>query len=217
MCVSVYHLVNMKENLIQSDDLVTALSYQRQSLLKHVASVLSTLEEPGEMTRPSQREAELSAITVSSLEALKVAEEELTERTAALADLRDELEERVMASHQLFELAPACLLVTDLYGNILEGNRAMRRLLRVDAKRMERQPLARFIPQDARRGFRDGLTRIAMLDGVSEWRLLLVRPTDAPVEVSAVVEVMTGSRTPSGTALYWSFTVIGERKAETIA
>lgn len=212
--LDVYHLLNMKEKLLQSDDLITALSYQRQSLLKHVASVLSTSEAPS-LRLASEREAQLSAITASSLEALKVAEEELMDRTAALADLRDDLEGRLHSATQLFELAPACLLVTDIYGTILEANRAMRGLLRVEHKGVERQPLARFIPHDARRGFRDGISRLAMMDGVSDWRMLLVRPTDAPVEVSAVVQVIPGAQTPSGTALYWSFTVVAGTKAQT--
>jgi PAS domain-containing protein len=208
---TVYQLVNMKQKLIPSDDLVTALSYQRQTLLKHVATVLSTVDAP---TTPliSEREAQLSAITASSLEELKVAEEELTERTAALADMRDQLERRLHATAQLFELAPPCLLVTDIYGTILQANRAMRRLLRLEAPTLERQPLARFIPHDGRRGFRDGLSRIAVMDGVADWRMVLTRPTDAPVEVSAVVQVLRGSETPSGTALYWAFTIVDERE-----
>lgn len=195
----------MKENFVPSDDLVSALACQRQSLLKHVASVLSTADTPLK-SHTSEREAQLSAITVSSLEELKVAEEELTERTAALADLRDELEQRVHFAYQLFELAPTCLLVTDIYGNILQANRAMRRLLRQDT--VDRQPLARFIPHEARKGFRDGLTRIAMMDGVTDWRMVLVRPTDAPVETTAVVEVVRGAHTPSGTSLFWAFTAV---------
>lgn len=202
----------MTEHLGTSDGLVAALSYQRQSLLKHVASVLSVTDAAAQ-TRASEREAQLSAITVSSLEELKVAEEELTERTAKLAELRDELEGRLSAAHALFELAPACLLVTDVYGTIREANRAMRRLLRVERSAVERQPLARFIPNDARRGFRDGLSRVATMDGVSDWRMMLVRPTDAPIEVSATVQLIPGAQTPSGTALYWSFTATGERGA----
>lgn len=205
----------MSEKLIQSDDLVTALSYQRQSLLKHVASVLSTVDG-GSGSHTSEREAQLSAITVSTLEELKVAEEELTERTAALVDLRDELEQQLAAAFKLFELAPACLLVTDIYGTVLEANRAMRRLLRVEPRGIERQPLARFIPHDARRGFRDGLSRLALMDGVSDWRMLLVRPTDSPIEVNVVVEVMRDSTTPSGTALYWAFTERDERRSESV-
>jgi PAS domain-containing protein len=214
--VSVYNPLNMKQKLMPSDDLVTALSYQRQTLLKHVATVLSAADAPS-TSHVSEREAQLSAITASSLEELKVAEEELTERTAALAGLRDELEARLHAAVQLFELAPPPLLVTDIYGTILQANRAMRRLLRIEAPALDRQPLARFIPHDGRRGFRDGLSRIAVMDGVADWRMVLVRPTDAPIEVSAVVQVLRGSETPSGTALYWSFTTLGERQVEAIA
>jgi PAS domain-containing protein len=206
---TVYRLVNMTQKLIPSDEVATALSYQRQTLLKHVATVLSTVD--ARVTEQvSEREAQLSAITASSLEELKVAEEELTERTLALADLRDQLEQRLNAATQLFELAPPCLLVTDVYGTILQANRAMRGLLRLEASALHRQPLARFIPLDARRGFRDGLSRIAGMDGVSDWRMLIVRQTDAPVEVSAVVQVVRGADTPSGTALYWAFTPLAD-------
>src|SRR5690242_14551336 len=91
---TVYRLVNMTQKLIPSDEVATALSYQRQTLLKHVATVLSTVD--ARVTEQvSEREAQLSAITASSLEELKVAEEELTERTLALADLRDQLEQRL--------------------------------------------------------------------------------------------------------------------------
>jgi PAS domain-containing protein len=203
----------MPEKLSPADDLVAALAYQRQSMLKHVATVLSTAD-PSHAPRSSEREVQLSAITVSSLEELKVAEEELTERTAALADLRDQLEQRVHFAHQLFDLAPPCLLVTDIYGNILEANRAMRRLLRQDE--LSRQPLARFVPHDLRKGFRDGIGRIAMMDGVADWRMTLVRPTDGPVEVTAVVEVVRGAHTPSGATLFWSFTTVGSHGAPPI-
>lgn len=207
-------LLNMSEKLAPADDLVAALAHQRQSMLKHVASVLSTADA-NHNARTSEREVQLSAITVSSLEELKVAEEELTERTAALADLRDQLEQRVLFAHQLFELAPPCLLVTDIYGTILEANRAMRRLLRQDE--LSRQPLARFVPHDLRKGFRDGIARIAMMDGVADWRMMLVRPTDGPVEVTAVVEVVRGAHTPSGASLFWSFATVTSHGASPVA
>ena len=198
----------MKQALIESDDLVAAFTHHRQKLLEHAASVM--FNGDGTTSDGSQREAQLSAITISSLEELKVAEEELTERISALADLRDELEQRVLGARQLFDFAPACLLVTDLYGTIREANQATLRLLRLDAKSLERQPLARFIPRDHRRGFRDGLTRIAATDGVNDWRLSLVRPTDEPLEVSATVQVVRGGATPSGTMLFWALRVAAD-------
>lgn len=210
---NVYWLLIMKNKSIAEDSLISALSYQRQSLLKHAASVLSLSDLPSR-AQPTEREAQLSAITLSSLEELKVAEEELTERTAALANLRDGWETRLQAAQQLFELAPPALLVTDIYGTVLEANRAMRQLLHLEPGSLDRQPLARFLPHEARRGFRDGLTRLAMLDGVTDWRMVLVRPTDVPVQVSAVVQVLRGPQTPSGTALYWSFAELPEQKSQ---
>src|SRR5205085_255683 len=84
----------MKDNLIGADDLITTFAQQRQVLLKHTADVLSPNDAAARQAATAQ-EVKLSAILVSSLEELKVAEEELLERTEALADLRDELEQRV--------------------------------------------------------------------------------------------------------------------------
>ena len=100
-------------------------------LLKHTGDLLCSPVAPVTQLE-DEREAKMSAILVSSLEELKVAEEELVERTAALADLRDELEQHVRGAQELFELAPACLLVTDIYGTILEANRATQQLLKRD-------------------------------------------------------------------------------------
>jgi PAS domain-containing protein len=198
----------MKENLIGADDLLSTFAQQRQVLLKHTADVLCSDAQPVRQETEVQH-AKLSAILVSSLEELKVAEEELVERTEALADLRDELEQRVRGARALFELAPTCLIVTDLYGTILEVNREASALFRRDGSQLERQPLARFIAVDERRGFRDGLTRIAATSGVSDWRFQLVRPTDAPLSVSAAVRVVKTPGAVTGSQLFWSIRVVG--------
>jgi PAS domain-containing protein len=130
------------------------------------------------------------------------------ERTEALADLRDELEQRVRGVRQLFDYAPAPLLVTDLYGNIVDANRASLALLRREMSSLERQPITRFIPLNERRAFRDGLARIADTEGVSDWRFLLVRPTDAPLHVSAAVRVAKAAGNVNNTRLFWSIRVI---------
>src|SRR5689334_13792434 len=81
----------VKDNLIGTDGLITSFAQHRQMLLKHTSELLcgddSIVRQPD-----SDREAKLSALLVSSLEELKVAEEELVERTEALADLRNELQ-----------------------------------------------------------------------------------------------------------------------------
>lgn len=202
----------MKENLIGADDLITTFAQQRQVLLKHTADVLcddaQRLDGQG-----NGREAQLSAILVSSLEELKVAEEELLERTEALADLRDELEQRVRGEHQLFDLAPVCLLVTDIYGGIIEANRACLTLLKRDQAALERQPIARFIPPDERRSFRDGLGRIVAAESVSDWRFRFIRPTDAPLTVSAAIRVIKTAGQANGQQLLWSIRVVDDSSA----
>ena len=197
---------SVKQNLIGADDLITTFAQQRQVLLKHTADLLC-VDSLG-VRQAAEREAKLSAILVSSLEELKVAEEELLERTEALADQRDEQEQRVRTMRQLFDLAPACLLVTDYYGNILDVNRACQLMLKRSPASLERQPLARFIPTDDRRSFRDGLTRLVETDGVSDWRLQLIPPTDAPLSVAAAVQVVRNGDSPSGILLFWSFRVL---------
>jgi len=193
----------VKDNLIGTDGLITAFAQQRQTLLRHTSDILCSETGPVRQV-DGQREAKLSAILVTSLEELKVAEEELVERTEALANLRDDLEQRVRGAHQLFDLAPACLLVTDIYGTILDANRACQQLLKRDLASLERRPMARFIPLDDRRSFRDALGRVVANEGVNEWRLSLVRPTAGPLTVCATVCVVKGTGSAGQQRLFWS-------------
>lgn len=198
----------MTDRLIGEDDLLATFSQQRQMLLRHSADLICP---DANRVRPAsgERESKLSAILVSSLEELKVAEEELVERTEALVSVRDQLEERLIASRQLFDLMPACLLVTDSYGSIIDANRAFLGLIKRDLSVLGRQPLARFIPSEERRAFRDGLARLVAGDGVSDWRLTLARPSDAQVTVSAAVHVVRRVGSIPQVQLFWAITVVG--------
>ena len=191
----------MRTDSIGADDLITTFAQHRQVLLKHAADVLCN---DATIPPPAEREVKLSAILVSSLEELKVAEEELVVRSAQLIDLRQELELRIQKARELFDLAPACLLVTDQYATILEANHSCRMLLKRDSSALERQSVARFIPLDDRRSFRERLVHITNVEGVTDWRLKLVRPTDAPVHVSATVRHTKTPNTTGGTRLFWS-------------
>jgi PAS domain-containing protein len=202
--------LQMKENLIDTDGFVSAFSQQRQVLLKHTADLLAA-DTNRVRQQTIEREAKLSAILVSSLEELKVAEEELSERVESMAEIRDQLEQRIQGAQQLFDLAPAPLLVTDIYGTITEANRASQLLLKRDFMMLERQPLARFIPVDERRAFRDGLARLIETNGVSDWRLLLIRPTAAPIVVSAAVQVAKSIGSDQQ-KLFWSLRVVNAEK-----
>jgi len=191
------------DNRIDPDGLLTTFAQQRQMLLKHTGDLLCR-ENESVRQGDGEREARLSAVLVSSLEELKVAEEELVERTEALAHLRDELEQRVFGAQQLFELAPACLLVTDIYGTIVDANRACRQLFKRDLAALERLPMTRFIAADGRRNFRDELARLVMTDGVNDWQLLLQRPTAGALRVSATVRVVKPMAPSSPQRLFWS-------------
>jgi len=193
--------------MIGGDDLITTFAEQRQLLLKHTADILRN-DTLLATSATEEREARLSAILVSSLEELKVAEEELVERTEALAKMRDELEERIHGTRQLFDLAPACLLVTDIYGTIVDANRACAQLLRRDCAELQRQPVARFIPPDERRGFRESLSRVVTAEAVNDWRFLLNRPTDSALHVSATVHMLKNPGTKVGARLFWSIRVV---------
>ena len=193
--------------MISGDDLLTTFAQQRQVLLKHTAAVLRN-NSPAATPESEEREARLSAILASSLEELKVAEEELVERTEALSKLRDELEQRFEATRQLFDLAPVCLLVTDIYGNILEANRACAKLMRRNLPELHRQPMTRFIPPDERRSFRDGLGRVVAAESVTDWCFLLMRPTDTALRVSAAVQVLRHAGSQIGARLLWSIRVV---------
>jgi PAS domain-containing protein len=195
----------MKRDLIGADDLLTTFAQQRQVLLKHTAEVLCGEPTVVRVESDVQR-AKLSAILVSSLEELKVAEEELVERTEQLADLRDQLERREHGARQLFDFAPVCLLVTDRYGKILEANHATATLFKRPLEFLEQQPLANFIAAEKRRSFRDGLTRVAETDGVDDWRLELVRPTDTLLNVTAAVRVVKPLGPGNNIRLFWSLT-----------
>jgi len=196
----------MKQELIGADDLLTVFAQHRQVLLRHTAEAL-TADTPVVRSDADLQRAKLSAIVVASLEELKVAEEGLIELTERLAALRDELEQRALGARQLFDLAPVCLFVTDLYGSIIDANQATVALFRRPATQLDRQPMARFIPADDRRAFRDGLTRIAQTEGVTDWRFQLIRPTDSPLSISAAVRVVKSPDSP-GTRLFWAIRVL---------
>src|SRR5438045_1554777 len=133
----------MKQNLESANELIATFAQQRQVLLRHTAEVLCP-EPSRSSSQPSSREAQLSAILVSSLEELKVAEEELTERIALLAELRDDLERRVRGTRQLFDLAPACLLVSVVQGQMLDANRSRPLMLERVPHMFDLQPLGPF-------------------------------------------------------------------------
>jgi PAS domain S-box-containing protein len=143
---------------------------------------------------------QLSALLSSSLEELRVAEEELVQQNDELVSGRAELERQLRHYRALFDLAPVALLYSDAQGVIREANRAAAALVDREARHLARKPLASLVPRTRRAAFREGLSRLRLTGGAAVWRFALTRGT-ASIEVSAAVQLV--SDTTLGTALLW--------------
>jgi len=150
-----------------------------------------------------QRESvpQLAGLLAASLEELRLAEEELRVQSEELASSHAEAERNLAHYRDLFELAPAALLVTDSYGSIREVNRAAVELTGRDAARLLRKPFMVLIPPERRLGFRDGFTRLALTSGADDWRFVIDK-MGVEVEVSAIVRPIDESVGWGG--YYWS-------------
>ena len=191
-----------------ADPVVAGLARTRQTLLKH-ATELVPIDDPAiDADRAPETISKLAALLVASLEELKVAEEELVERTTTLADLRHAREQQTREAMMLFDLAPAALIVTDCQGNIAEANHAALALFRQRLAEIERQPISRFIQQQDRRDFRQALALVVATESVEGWRFLLARLTDSPIPVSATVAVIRSATGGQAARLYWRLDVV---------
>jgi PAS domain S-box-containing protein len=175
---------------------------QRQRLLRESHRVLLPAEGAPAVER-LETVAKLSQVLVSSLEELKVAEEELLEQNDELARSQTEAELRLASARALFELAPVALVLTDRHGAIRQANQAACALFCRDAYALERKPLAALVPRTTRAQFREGLARLlTVTEGATDWQFTVERATDVPVVVSAAVRFVP--HPALGNALYWS-------------
>lgn len=128
----------------------------------------------------------------STLEELRVSEEELRAQAEGLASSHFELEAELRRYRGLFEQAPDAYLVTDGDGVIREANAAAAALLGVHGEALRGKPLALFVAGDDRRAFRallPWLREAASLRGVE---LVLVPRGGEPVRVEASVAAVRG-------------------------
>lgn len=147
----------------------------------------------------------LTGLLMTSLEELKVAEEELREQNSTLHGLRAAVDERVHHYRQIFLHIPAPALVTDMHGTILESNHAAEDLLRREARYLERKPLAALLHPKSRTDFR---TRLNLLISSGENRsccLTINRHGDTPVEVDAAVSIVPELGPTKAGAMFWLF------------
>ena len=148
----------------------------------------------------------LTGLLMTSLEELKVAEEELREQNAALMEIRAANDQRAHHYRQLFLHLPAPALVTDMFASVIEANHAAEHLLRRESDRLERKPLATLLDPKSRADFRTRLNRLVTCEDSRRLTLTLNRYGDTPIDVDAVVSIVPDLGQMRSSALFWLFT-----------
>ena len=191
----------------ETGDLLECLTTFRQAVLRGAAEVVS---KP--LTDDTNYRADafprVAAMLASSLEELRVAEEQLAEQGAALAVRQHDFDRRLDYERRLFDLAPAVLLSTDLMGSITDANRAATTFFGKEMYHLDGKPIVCFVPLPERTVFREQLRRMTIADGASDWRFHVTRPRDVPVAVSAAVRLVGRGHPSGGAALFWALRVV---------
>jgi PAS domain S-box-containing protein len=190
-------------------DTVGAIARCRYMVLKRADEILN--EQPGiPVTEQPDAIPNLSALLMISLEELKVAEEQLRVQNATLETQRVAINHKVRHYRQLFLYSPAPAFVTDVYGTIQEANIAAATLFRREAPYMEGKPLVTLLAPEHREEFRRQLPRMNDGEGVRDWRLVIKRMGDVPLETRAMVQLVPGIGQTGSGVLYWMLTVLGK-------
>ncbi|HVX38042.1 MAG TPA: PAS domain-containing protein [Gemmatimonadaceae bacterium] len=187
---------------IDTNPTIDALARCRQTVLARASQVLDSDTLQAGPQRPEKLQ-DLVALLMTSLEELKVAEEELREQNDRLRSQRVAIDERLRHYHMLYLHAPEPSIVTDLYASILELNYAAAELFRREAQYLERKPLASLVAPESRDAFRRQLLHFPVDDATRQWPLVLRRMGDVPVTVRATVRRVPDLGTTRSGILYW--------------
>ena len=178
-------------------EFVSSFALQRQRLLHHADAILGA-DAPKDPVV-----SQLSQTLLTSLELLKVAEEELRDerRTSATRSLVEE--RRIAHLTALFEMAPAALLLTTTDTTIREANQSAASLLGQSQYQLFGQQLSGMVPAPLRAGFREHLAHAIEIGTVAAWSFQLDLHRAFPAVMSASVRLIDD--TTMGTrALYWN-------------
>jgi PAS domain-containing protein len=185
-----------------------ALARGRQTMLIRASQLMGT-ESIGVEQRTDTVPA-LAGLLMSSLEELKVAEEELREQNERLSERRLADERRLRHYQQLFMHLPAPALLTDMNARVLEGNLAALSLFRREGRYLEGKPFAALIETSSRGDFRRHLAHVVSSGDTRTFPLVLQRVGNVPLQVHATVSVVPGLGPTGSGALFW----IMDRPAE---
>jgi PAS domain S-box-containing protein len=183
------------------DAAIERLVDQRRQVVGRAVRVLEMDHEvPIDVHPETLRET--VALLTTSLEELKVAEEELVQQNEELVVTREAIESSTRHFRRLFEEAPIPYLVTDVVGMIRHANHAAAVLFKRPAELLTGKPLLNFVPLDRRSTFREAINRLQLVDVAHDWRVTLLRHGDGPVPVTIDVRLARGSG-PGEDLLCW--------------
>jgi PAS domain-containing protein len=185
----------MRSQTTNPTEFISTFSRQRQQLLRRAGEVVP--EAPVDTAQ-----LVTSQCLVTSLEELKVAEEEMLTQHFELLSTQAESERKITFWRTLFDLAPVPLLLTTTDGIIRSCNQAVAQLLTRDVYHLEGKPMVALVGGAARAEFRSQLKRVLEVGGVESWALTLDRKTRGPVDVHATIHVVPSALTGTN-ALYW--------------
>jgi PAS domain S-box-containing protein len=149
----------------------------------------------------------------TAIEELRVTEEELRAQQQQLADAWRAAETSSDWNRALFETVAEALLVTDHDGLVRDANPAAGALLGVSARGLRGKPLAVYVPQEDRAGFRARLVGLGNEGQETRFDLRLQPRMAVPVMVEVSVTRFQPRDAPPG--LHWTLRdVTSRRQAE---
>jgi PAS domain S-box-containing protein len=182
---------------------IDALARGRQAMLVRANQIIGTDAHTALIEREHETVPSLAALLMSSLEELKVAEEELREQNALLSERRLAEEQRLQHYRLLFMHIPAPAFVTDLYATILDANNAAAALFRREARHLERKPLAALLDPASRDEFRKQLGHVVSNRDTRSCRLVFHRVGNLPLEARATVSIVPDLGPTGSGVLFW--------------
>jgi PAS domain S-box-containing protein len=194
-------------------DPISLFSSYRESVTRETGFVVLN-EAVTDAAYRAEAFGRVAALLASSLEELKVAEQELIERNDELLAQYEESRQAAARERRLFEHAPCALIATNLAGTITEANYAASSLLGYSVSALDRKPVASLIPLEDRTAFRAEFNRVLDAQGTADWQLRLSRPRDVPVRVSAAIQVLERPDQVAGAELLWSLRTVEARTAD---
>jgi PAS domain-containing protein len=187
---------------------VEALARYRYAAIRRAAELFDADGSIRDGEHPSA--PNLPGLIASSLEELKVAEEELRAQNAVLIAQRARIDATTRHYRELFLQSPAPILVTDIFGTIFEANIAGGQLFRRAPDFLVRKPVVAMVATEQREEFRRQVGILPTADGPRELHFTINRVGDIPLAVSTTVQLVTGLGPTASGVLYWLFSTNGK-------